>query len=205
MAILVSLEQHGSAEQFHDPFVSLLNQLQLLESYDLIIFTNNLKLEIGQYLQLFKPKSLSKGFLIARQVERILLNSYKRSLFTSFGNPSRPLTVPPTSPSLVKSVPTASPILVASSSQPTSKNAKVSNKELSLAEITERKWKGLCFWCGAKYIIGLRCVKSQLYKLLLELHSDGEGEEFQECQEQLKDLLLEESLPQSPILFLHAF
>lgn len=88
MTDLVSLKQHGSFKQFHDAFVSLLNQLQLSESYALSISTSNLKLEIGQYLQMFKPKSLVEGFLIARQVEGILLDSHKKSLFMSLGNPS---------------------------------------------------------------------------------------------------------------------
>lgn len=50
MAKLVSLMQHGPVNQFHDEFVSLLNQLQLFEAYDLSIFTSKLKLKIGQYM-----------------------------------------------------------------------------------------------------------------------------------------------------------
>lgn len=68
MAELVKLKQRGTVDSYHDTFISLLNQLQLLENYALNIFTSNLKAEIGQYLQLFKPTSFVEGFLVARQV-----------------------------------------------------------------------------------------------------------------------------------------
>lgn len=55
MAELVSLKQLGSVDHFYDVFLSLFNQLNLLETYALSIFLNNLKPEIGQYLRLFKP------------------------------------------------------------------------------------------------------------------------------------------------------
>lgn len=54
MAKLVSLKQLGSVDQFHDVFLSLLNQLNLPETYALSLFLSNLKSEIGQYVRLFK-------------------------------------------------------------------------------------------------------------------------------------------------------
>lgn len=71
-------------------FISLLNQLHLLEPYALSIFVCNLKIEIGQYLQLFKPTSLLKGFQIAKQVERILLHSQKWTIFPTVGSQNQP-------------------------------------------------------------------------------------------------------------------
>lgn len=73
--------------------------------------------------------------------------------------------------------------------------------------MNERKQKGLCFWCGAKYFARHKCVKSKLYQVLLEAQSDGEGEEFQECVENIEDLALEESTtpqPQKPVVSLHS-
>ncbi|KAH1090549.1 hypothetical protein J1N35_017806 [Gossypium stocksii] len=104
MAELVTLKQQGTVERYHDPFLSLLNQLQLPESYALSIFTSNLKLEIGQYLQLFKPQSLVEGCQMARQVETILLHSQKRTLFPSVGSFPRSLPVPSPSTSPGKSI-----------------------------------------------------------------------------------------------------
>lgn len=47
MVDLVTLKQLGTVEQYHDVFVSLLNQWHLPEPYALSIFNSNLKLEIG--------------------------------------------------------------------------------------------------------------------------------------------------------------
>lgn len=66
MAELVTLKQHGSIDQFHDGFLSLLNQLKFPETYALSIFISNLKPEIGQYLRLFKPQTLVEGYNLAR-------------------------------------------------------------------------------------------------------------------------------------------
>ncbi|MFQ6659663.1 hypothetical protein Gotur_028467, partial [Gossypium turneri] len=77
-------------------------------------------------------------------------------------------------------------------------------KGISPTLIAERKQKGLCFWCGAKYHISRKCVKAQLYQMLLESHSDAEDDGFQECSDQLADPLVESEPSQEPILSLHA-
>ncbi|KAG8480923.1 hypothetical protein CXB51_025727 [Gossypium anomalum] len=64
---LVTPKQQGSVDNFHDGFLSLLNQLSLPESYALSIFISNLKPKIEQYLRLFKPQSLMEGYNLARQ------------------------------------------------------------------------------------------------------------------------------------------
>lgn len=40
---------------------------------------SNLKVEIGQYLKLFKPQTLVKAYLLTRQVEGIVINGPKKS------------------------------------------------------------------------------------------------------------------------------
>lgn len=80
MAELVTFKKQGSVDQFHDQFVSILNQLHLHEPYTLSIFISNLKVEIGQYLRLFKPQTLLEAFMLARQVEGIVpTNMVKRT------------------------------------------------------------------------------------------------------------------------------
>ncbi|KAH1045793.1 hypothetical protein J1N35_036577 [Gossypium stocksii] len=62
------------------------------ESYALSIFISNLKLEIGQYLRLFKPQSLMEGYNLARQVENIVCDLSKKGFSTGSGFSSpRPL------------------------------------------------------------------------------------------------------------------
>lgn len=97
MKELVGLKQQGIMEQFHDAFVSLLNQVYLLEPYALTIFLSNLRDDIGQYLELFESTSLIEGFRLARKVEGILFFPSKLALVTthpapqSFSSPSVPI------------------------------------------------------------------------------------------------------------------
>lgn len=73
--------------------------------------------------------------------------------------------------------------------------------------MNERKQKGLCFWCGAKYHVGHKCVKGKLYQVLLNTQSDGKVDEFQKCIENLEDPSTEEQAlaqPQDPVVYLHA-
>ncbi|MBA0732560.1 hypothetical protein Gogos_016640 [Gossypium gossypioides] len=81
---------------------------------------------------------------------------------------------------------------------------KGSTKWLSPSLMVERKQKGLYFCCEAKYHIGHKCVKSQLYQMLLESPCEEEVEEFQECSNKLDDLSGEGEQPQTPTLSLHA-
>ncbi|KAH1039620.1 hypothetical protein J1N35_041363 [Gossypium stocksii] len=58
------------------------------------------------------------------------------------------------------------------------RTTKGSSKGISLVLMNERKQKGFCFWCSAKYHIGHKCVKGKLYQVLIDTQSDGDGEEF---------------------------
>ncbi|KAG8495806.1 hypothetical protein CXB51_007710 [Gossypium anomalum] len=85
MRELVNLKQQGTIEQYQDAFVGLLNQLHLLESYALSIFLSNLKVEIGHYLDLFKPSTLMEAFQLARKIEVLLSYSTKGYGITTSG------------------------------------------------------------------------------------------------------------------------
>lgn len=80
MEELVTHKQLGSIEQYYEVFVSLLNQLHLPESYALSIFVSNLKGEISQYLRLFKPQPLVVAYKLARKVEGIITDPYRKGL-----------------------------------------------------------------------------------------------------------------------------
>ncbi|KAH1090782.1 hypothetical protein J1N35_018039 [Gossypium stocksii] len=87
-----TLEVNNTAFQFHDEFLSLLNQLNLSETYALRIFVNNLKPEISQYLRLFKPQTLVEGYNLARQAENIVFELVKKGFIAGNGHSSsRPL------------------------------------------------------------------------------------------------------------------
>ncbi|KAH1081340.1 hypothetical protein J1N35_021101 [Gossypium stocksii] len=92
-------------------------------------------------------------------------------------------------------------VIIGSSNR--SNTSKVPSKDINPALIAERKQNGLCFWCGVKYHASHRCVKGQLYQLLLELHSDGEKKDFQECSDQLEEPSIDDK-PCEPVVSLHA-
>ncbi|KAK5802303.1 hypothetical protein PVK06_029889 [Gossypium arboreum] len=113
-------------------------------------------------------------------------------------------TPPAVSNKLVAPSHNGAPVQPVTTSSSCSNASRVPSKGISPALIAERKQKGLCFWCGAKYHIGRKCVKAQLHQMLLESHSDAEGDDFQECSDQLEDPLVESEPSQEPILSLHA-
>ncbi|KAK5792800.1 hypothetical protein PVK06_033922 [Gossypium arboreum] len=129
-------------------------------------------------------------------------------LFGSTKKASTPSTNSPRSllsPSVISGY-SSSPSRTAVASQSAS-NVSVSKsgtRFIPLAVMAERKQKGLCFWCGAKYYVGHKCVKSQLYQFLWEPHSDGEVEEFQECSDKLEESSPEEESSKSLVISLHA-
>ncbi|KAH1092157.1 hypothetical protein J1N35_019414 [Gossypium stocksii] len=151
-----------------------------------------------------RPQILVEGFHIAKQVECILSNSPKKVFF----NESSPLarfgfaaTPPAVLNKLVAPSHNGAFVQPVTTSSSCSNASRVLSKGISPSLIAERKqkglcfWcgkqKGLCFWCGAKYHIGHKGVKAQLYQMLLESHFDAEGDDFQECSNQLEDPLVE--------------
>ncbi|XP_012453555.1 uncharacterized protein LOC105775598 [Gossypium raimondii] len=201
MRELVNLKQQGTVEQFQDLFVGLLNQLHLPESYALSIFLGNLKSEIGHYLDLFTPSTLMEAFQLAKKIEILMSHSGKGSTTTMGVQSSR--TFSNTSAlSRPSSFPTR-PVVGNQGATKVSTNNQGS-RNISPAVMAERKQKGLCFWCGVKYHAGHKCMRSQLYQVLLEPHSDGEIEEFQECSDKLEENGVDEEGLTSPTISLNA-
>ncbi|MBA0687024.1 hypothetical protein Goari_014587 [Gossypium aridum] len=69
--------------------------------------------------------------------------------------------------------------------------SKPASRSILPTVMADRKQKGLCFWCGAKYHIGHKCVKLQLYQFLPEPMSDSEVEEFHVYSDKLEELNVE--------------
>ncbi|KAL4347798.1 hypothetical protein GQ457_17G006860 [Hibiscus cannabinus] len=203
MGELVTFKQTSYVDQYYDDFVSLLNQMQLSPDYALSIFIKNLKWEIGQYIKLFEPKDLMDAFRLALQFEQIVFPDPRKN----FVSPSRTqMPFSPASPSTYSRAGSATtfksssglntPTLPPRSSIPNSTMVSVPKKgvpatsngpgKLSSTEMDERRRKGLCFWCPAKFVPGHKCTRSQLYQLLMEnIEGDGDHEEFVDCEEKL--------------------
>ncbi|KAK5786326.1 hypothetical protein PVK06_040962 [Gossypium arboreum] len=73
-----------------------------------------------------------------------------------------------------------------------------------LLKFEDKRKKWLCYWCGAKYGVRHKCMKSKLYQILLEPGTEGDTDEFQECSEQLEDMNLGEESTPGTVLSLHA-
>lgn len=130
--------------------MSLLNQLYLLESYALTVFVYNLKLDIGQYLRLFKPTLLTKKFTVALEIEDIVGPIPRKNV--SMGSGCLPKPLLPDVKGYTQNVSTNSP-----GGYHISKNL---IKALSQSKMEERRKKGIFFWCITKYTPGHKCVKS---------------------------------------------
>lgn len=79
------------------------------------------------------------------------------------------------------------PKAVTQNNNSTHTTSSVKNRTLSPTKIKDKKKNGLYFWCDLTYTPRHKCVKSQLYQMLLDFTSDGEGEDCQECSNHLKD------------------
>ena len=226
MSELVTLRQSASVEEYYEEFESLLNLLQLSDEYALSIFISNLKADISKSVRLFHPKDLTHALNLARQMEGMNYNVPRRSFppykpsftntpntypspvpkstFHSNTNHQPPLLPTPKLPTITyqnQSKPYASNTSKTPYPKPDiSKTSKVPTQE----EKDERRRKGLCVWCGVKYVFGHRCFRSQLYQLLVEDIDDkeGEAEEFIDCSDSMEEL--GQNVGDQPTISLHA-
>ena len=224
MLELVSLKHSGVVEEFYEEFESLLNLLQLPEDYALSVFISNLKPEISKSVRLFQPKTLTHALMLAKQLEAMMFNLPKKS-YIPYKNPIQsspqyPILQPPPRTDLPPLLPNPRGLFVSqtqtkytppnSTIKPYNRKPKFNpskgGKMPTREERDDRRRKGLCMWCGAKYVLGHSCVKSQLYQLLVD---DTEGDpqerdEFLDCLDQLEEVKEEGSESQKPVISLHA-
>ncbi|XP_052882165.1 uncharacterized protein LOC128290524 [Gossypium arboreum] len=143
MSVLVALKQQCAIDQYLDSFLSLLNQHHLPDDYALDIFVSNLKIEIRQYILLFKPKILVEGYLMAKQVEEILGYNQRKFWPSQIGSHTKRATLPPTLSSPTRSF--LVPRLTHGSSSIVVGNQKGSTKSLSLVDMEDRRKKRVVF------------------------------------------------------------
>ncbi|GMI63403.1 hypothetical protein HRI_000009600 [Hibiscus trionum] len=177
---LLSLRQAESVEQFYEEFIHLLNQVQLPDEYVLCMLKNHLRIEISQYLQLLQPKNIIDAFHLAKHLEKVFFQVQKKM---TWKNPRTstpaPLSLPArTSNSEMKNVVQPGSVVASTFTSRNSSPSRLSptgtknqgttkhkgtGKTISAAEIEDRRKRGLCFWCAAKYSPGHKCARSQLF------------------------------------------
>ncbi|KAH1083911.1 hypothetical protein J1N35_023672 [Gossypium stocksii] len=131
-------------------------------------FRGELQTLLGQY-------SDHQQMLIQPLKIEVLLACIVKKLLTPVHNYPKPLLSPSTM-SAYSSSPTRS--VPASQTMSNVSVNKFGVRSILSNVMAECKKKGLCFWCSAKYQLGHKCIKSQLYQFLWEPLSDNEADEF---------------------------
>ena len=180
MSELVSLRQTGTVEEYYEQFLSLLNALQLSPDYALSIFTSNLKTEVGKTIRLFFLKTITHAFNLAKQLESLNTSTLQKPYIPYKTPPPTPPNITTTNQSWKPSqlppllpTPTIPPQSSSSNNPKLSINTPIKSINSATASNTsrntsfptrqekeERRRKGLCMWCGAKYSSNHSCVKT---------------------------------------------
>ncbi|XP_063938080.1 uncharacterized protein LOC135147942 [Daucus carota subsp. sativus] len=149
------LTQKGRVEEYITQFDELRNYVMAeegfhRESYYIDNFISGLKDDIAQHLYNQKPKTMQEARDLARGQKFFLTVLDKR--YRAMGTHTK---------TLPKSYPTRSFSDNTGSKPPTE-----GFKKLSLAELTEKRQKGLCYHCDQKYEPGHDCRKKKLFVLI---------------------------------------
>lgn len=168
------LVQKGKVEDYITQFDELKTYVMAQEgfhreSYYVDNFVSGLKEEIAQYLYNQKPKSMQEARDLARGQEHFLTVLDKRYKATS-------VTAKYSALYQKSSIPVKSNSdLVQPAAN--SKSSTEGFRKLSMAELTERKQKGLCFHCDQKFEPGHDCRKKKLYLLMGDNSSNCDPDE----------------------------
>ncbi|KAL4384325.1 hypothetical protein GQ457_15G019630 [Hibiscus cannabinus] len=221
---LVALRQMEYVEKYYEDFIQLLNQVQLPDEYVLSMFKNHLRREISPYVKLLQPKSLIEAFHLAKHVECMWFPNQKKVTMPQSRAPAPSVLsilvrAPSTFSNFSKTAPNASynggqsgsitttpgNLSPNNSRAVTPRGQRGNGKTISPAEIEERRRKGLCFWCAAKYTPGHKCVRTQLFQIMVEgTEDEGEVEEFVDCEEVIELNSHENLKGETPVLSLQA-
>jgi hypothetical protein len=157
MESLVSLKQTGSVEEYKSQFELLANRVVgLLENLKLSCFLGGLSEEIKLPVRMFKPKSMTEAYSLAKIQEELMSNVKKSSrnswsstllrnsnLITSSYKPRVSL---PGQSKMFQNNPIFGQVKGGDNSR-----ALVLVQKISSAQMEERRKKGLCYSCDAKW------------------------------------------------------
>ncbi|GJU88044.1 reverse transcriptase [Tanacetum coccineum] len=159
MVELKNLKQTSTVKSYQDQFESLLNKVDLLESYAISLFVGGLKDESSMSIRMFKLTTLAGVFSIARMQE-------------ATNNAMKPMYTPTQSKYKLNNVrgaykgtgllpkPTTIPLALPTPTQ-TSNGERFTNtpfrKQLTQKELEEKSAKNQCFYCDQRYSLGHKC------------------------------------------------
>ena len=152
----------------------------------LSIFVSNLNLELSKAVRLFHPKSLSHALNLAKQMEVFMYNLPRRpytpykshipynSPYPRVQSPNRqqpnishhplPGLLPMPKPSFTSYTNTLPKPSYFTTIKPTYFRPETTNPKFikgpTIEERDERRRKGICMWCGQKFMQGHNCIRS---------------------------------------------
>nr|KYP63444.1 hypothetical protein KK1_018013 [Cajanus cajan] len=168
MAELMRLRQKKSVCEYYKEFDSIVNRLNLSEEYMLSCFLGGLKNEIQMLVHMVQPSTIRRAFTLARMYEVANSPSTQTTLVTKphkgiLG--SKPaFTVKPMASTMSSSL-----------GSNAGNGTKVkSNKSLTPAYMSERRAKGLCYFCDEPYSQEHSLTHKKLQVHVLEVEEEEE-------------------------------
>jgi hypothetical protein len=202
MESLVSLKQTGSVEEYKCQFELLANRVVgLLENLKLSFFIGGLSEEIRLSVRMFNPKSKTEAYSLAKIQEELMCNAKKssRSSWSStqlrssnlITNSYKPRVSLPGKSKMFQNNP-----IFGQAKGGNNSRALIPVQKISSAKMEERRKKGLCYFCDAKWNRGHVCEGGPKLFLIEEV----ETEELEE----LDAATLKEVVEEEPEISLNA-
>jgi hypothetical protein len=200
MESITRLRQTSTVTLYKTQFEVLSNRLKgLFEKFKLICFLSSLKDEIRLPLRLLSPRNLNKAFAMAKIQEECVLNSRRTSKFNTYTN----LNWQNNRGNMVGDVKLEGGYKKDNSSSMTQKST-IPIQKLSLAQIEDRRKKGLCYTCNEKWNRNHICTKGKIYMLegceFFDRQVEEDSLDDQDCE--LEELA--KGCTQYPEISLHA-
>ncbi|XP_074346704.1 uncharacterized protein LOC141685510 [Apium graveolens] len=208
----LSTVQTTSVSEYSRKFIETASPLDRIPENILMgQYINGLKDEVKVEVRLLNPVSLEQAMKVATRVEernsvtgggKSGLSSIRPGPFPSFSKGSSSVSNQPyglpTSPPVSRAWSMRSNESQASVQSPTtrspSRNVPGGIKRLTERELQDKRAKGLCYRCDAKWSIGHRCQKKELSVLLIEEEDESEGEEGDNLPSPTEEVTTEVSL-----------
>ncbi|WVZ23582.1 hypothetical protein V8G54_002126 [Vigna mungo] len=160
MSDLMKLRQTSYVVEYHDKFDAITSRLDLSDTHLLSYFSGGLKKDIQLTVKMFQPQDLRKAFHLAKLYESASASNIlpKFSLKSPSAYTNTKVILPPPKP---LNKPTDSQT-----------NQRRSNKKFTPTFMTERRSKGLCYFCDEPYSPAHALTHKKLEIHLLEVNDN---------------------------------
>ncbi|KAF2311626.1 hypothetical protein GH714_025327 [Hevea brasiliensis] len=188
LADLKNLKQTGTLQDYF-AFDALYPKVGIREDQALSFFLSGLVDELQMPIRMFKPKSLSEAYSIARLQEITVATlqnkpksvgkaSYTTTSVSSFSPTSSVGSI--TRGNNAKDQTGILPLPNNASKLPMGISKLLNN--LNSKQFNEKREKGLCFWCDEKFLPGHKCMKCQAFVMQIIVDKGEDGEEIEEIK-----------------------